>query len=336
MSDQTAITPYARFRDILKNDDVQERFRQLLDKRAPEFLSGLLSLVNAEQKLLECQPASVLSAAAKAAILRLPIAKELGFAYIVPFKTTATFILGYKGMIQLALRTGQYHAINASEIYEGEEIIVDRLTGGIKLNGKRTGDTITGYVAYFKLKNGFEKFIYMSKEDAERHALRYSKSYQYGMNGGRKESAWFTNFDDMGKKTVLRILLSRYGLMSIEMQDEDAPPFIGVDPRITGEQDIPVPAFDDVLDGHFEDAAEVEVEPVTEPEAEPVSIYDAVIAAGLSENEFAAKNALAKAKPVPTTNDGAVAWMRAYRGWRDIGADSKKAAEYANKGEMPK
>lgn len=331
MSDQTAITPYSRFRDILKNDDVQERFRQLLDKRAPEFLSGLLSLVNAEQKLLSCQPSSILSAAAKAAILRLPIAKELGFAYIVPFKDTATFILGYKGMIQLALRTGQYHAINAAEIYEGEEIIVDRLTGGIKLNGKRNGDTVTGYVAYFKLKNGFEKFIYLSKQDTERHALRYSKSYQYGMNGGKKDSAWFTNFDDMGKKTVLRILLSRYGLMSIEMQDEDAPPLIGNDPRITGEQDIPVPAFDDVLEGHFEDAGESEAEPVT-----AVNIYDAVVVAGLSENEFAAKNALAKAKPEPTTGDEAVAWMRAYRGWRDIGADSKKAAEYANKGEMPK
>jgi recombination protein RecT len=330
MSDQTAITPYSRFRDILKNDDVQDRFRQLLDKRAPEFLSGLLSLVNAEQKLLSCQPSSILSAAAKAAILRLPIAKELGFAYIVPFKDTATFILGYKGMIQLALRTGQYHAINAAEIYEGEEIIVDRLTGGIKLNGKRTGDTVTGYVAYFKLKNGFEKFIYLSKQDTERHALRYSKSYQYGMNGGKKDSAWFTNFDDMGKKTVLRILLSRYGLMSIEMQDEDAPPLIGNDPRITGEQDIPVPGFDDVLDGHFEETTE------SEPEPAAVNIYDAVVAAGLSENEFAAKNALAKAKPMPTTGDEAVAWMRAYRGWRDIGADSKKAAEYANKGEMPK
>ena len=331
MSDQTAITPYSRFRDILKNDDVQDRFRQLLDKRAPEFLSGLLSLVNADQKLLACQPSSILASAAKAAILRLPIAKELGFAYIVPFKDSATFILGYRGMIQLAIRTGQYHAINAAEIYEGEEIIVDRLTGGIKLNGKRTGDTVTGYVAYFKLKNGFEKFIYLSKEDTERHALRYSKAYQYGVNGGKKDSAWFTNFDDMGKKTVLRILLSRYGLMSIEMQDEDAPPFVASsDPRITGETGVIMPDFEDVLDGHFENAPEPE--PTT---TESVNIYDAVVAAGLSENEFAAKNAMAKAKPTPATADEAVAWMRAYRGWRDIGADSKKAAEYANKGEMP-
>ena len=332
MSDQTAITPYSRFRDILKNEDVQDRFKQLLDKRAPEFLSGLLSLVNADQKLLACQPSSILAAAAKAAILRLPIAKELGFAYIVPFKDNATFILGYKGMIQLAIRTGQYLAINAAEIYEGEEVIVDRLTGAVKMNGKRTGDTVTGYIAYFKLRNGFEKFIYLSKEDTERHALRYSKSYQYGVNGGRKDSAWFTNFDEMGKKTVLRVLLSRYGLMSIEMQDEDAPPFVGQsDPRITGETGVIMPDFGDVLDGQFEEAAETE--PATQ---EPANIYAAIVAAGLAENEFSAKGALAKAKPAQTTHEGAVAWMKMYRGWRDIGADSNKAAEYANKGEMPK
>lgn len=326
MSDQTAITPYNRFKDLVKSENVQDRFRQLLDKRSPEFLASLLSLVSADKSLIDCEPVSILTAAAKAAILRLPIAKELGFAYIVPFKREATFICGYKGLIQLAIRTGQYLAINAAEIYQGEEVIVDRLTGNVKLNGKRTGDEVTGYVAYFKMKNGFEKFIYLSREDVAKHARRYSKSY------GNDRSAWTTNFDDMGKKTVLRLLLGKYGLLSIEMQDGDAqePPYLGDDPRLT------MPHFDavtgEVLDGEF-------VQETDPHDGKPPipSIEDQIVQAGLSENAHAAANALKLCKlPEGATDDQRLEWMRVYRGWRDLGADSKQASANANKGEKPK
>src|SRR3990167_4311972 len=123
----TAITPYNRFKELVKSDHVQERFQQLLDKRASEFLGSLLSLVSADKNLLECEPATIFAAAAKAAILRLPIAKELGYAWIIPFKRDATFVIGYKGLIQLAIRTAQYLSINATEIYEGEEIVEDQI-----------------------------------------------------------------------------------------------------------------------------------------------------------------------------------------------------------------
>jgi phage RecT family recombinase len=292
-------------------------------------LSGLLTLASNDSKLLACDPSTILTSAAKAAILRLPIAKELGYAYIIPYGKRAEFVLGYKGMVQLAIRTGQYHMINATEIYEGEEVIIDRLTGNVKLNGKRNGDGVIGYIAYFKLKNGFEKFVYMTRDETEAHARKFSASYQYGLKSGNKDSAWFTNFDDMGKKTVLRRLLSRYGLMSIEMQDDDAPPFIGQeDPRITGEQNIVLPSFDDVLEGEFHD-------PEPQEAQLPADVFAACVEAKLSENIHAAKNTLAKCTTGYETPEKAIAWMRAYRAFRDQGMNPDKAAAEANAGKMP-
>lgn len=246
----TAIVEYTKFKSLVQGDDVQARFKALLNKRGPAFLASLLSVVGNDNKLMECEPSSILTSAAKAAILNLPIEPALGFAYIVPFKKRATFILGYKGMIQLAIRTGQYNTINATEIYEGEEVIVDRLTGLVKLNGKRTGNTVTGYISFFKLKNGFEKFLHMDTDSVLRHAEQYSKAYQYGMREGKKDSPWFTDFDGMGKKTVLRLLLGKYGLMSIDMQDSDTPP----DPALADDPRFEMPNFDDVIDGQSQDA----------------------------------------------------------------------------------
>src|SRR3989304_3912891 len=104
LAPRTGATPYNRFKELIKTDHVQERFQQLLEKRAPEFLGSLLSLVTADKNLLECEPATIFAAAAKAAILRLPIVKELGYAWIIPFGREATFVIGYKGLVQLAIR----------------------------------------------------------------------------------------------------------------------------------------------------------------------------------------------------------------------------------------
>lgn len=325
MSNQNAISPYVNFKALLNSENVQERFKQLLDKRAPDFLASLLSLVGADEKLMACSPQSIFTAAAKAAILRLPIAKELGFAYIVPFKGEATFIVGYKGLVQLAVRTGQYVAINAAEIYEGEELTVDRLTGTIKLNGRRTGDNVTAYVAYFKLRNGFEKFVSMDKPGVDRHARRYSKSY------GNDRSAWTTNFDDMAKKTVLRQLLGKWGLLSIEMIDNDEIPADGDDPRLV------VPSFAE-LPNVIEGEPLGEPEPMPEPE--PAASLDeqiimAAVEAQLTENEHSGKATLKMCKTNPATVEDGVKWFRFYRGWRDLGGDSKQAAKMANEGKQP-
>jgi len=341
MTGNTKLVPYNRFKDLIKSDNVQERFQQLMDKRSTEFLASLLSLVSADDKLLECDPGTIFTAAAKAAILRLPIAKELGYAWIVPFKHEATFIIGWKGLVQLAIRTGQYYALNAAEIYEGEKIKVDRITGAVEINGKRTGDDVIGYISYFKLKNSFEKFLYLTSEEIHKHAKKYSKSY------GNDRSAWSTNLDDMAKKTVLRLLLGKYGLLSISMMDADTVdlPMVGDDPRLA------MPEFEDMLEGEFADQAEsAEPEPqeqaaeITQPDSIPVEhdreftpeqIYQAVVDAKLSENIHAARNTLNHCTTGYETPERAVAWMKLYRGFRDMGGTPEQAAKEANAGNVP-
>lgn len=263
MTDQTkAITPYTRFRELLRREDVAERFDALLKDRAPEYLSGLLTLVTANDKLLACDYSTILSAAAKAAILRLPIAQELGYAYIVPYGKTATFVVGYKGLVQLAIRTAQYTAINVADVFQGEKVREDRITGKLEIVGDRTGDEIVGYVGYFRLKNGFEKYLYMSHDDTMAHAKRYSKAYQWGMSNNKKDSPWFTHPHEMGRKTVLRRLLSKWGLFSIEMVDEDDDVlFIGGDPRVTTTNDIVVPSFDDLIESEVVDQMLISQDP---------------------------------------------------------------------------
>jgi recombination protein RecT len=185
-----------------------------LGDHAQSFLASVLSIVSQDEKLAQCDPNSILIAALKAATLDLPIEPSLGQAYIVAYGGKdgykAQFQPGWRGFVQLALRTDQYTHLNVTEIYEGEEIIQNRLTGAITLNGKRSSDRITGYCGYFRLKNGFEKFLYMTVPELDAFGKRYSKSYSFN------NSAWKTNTDDMYRKTVLKQLLSKYGLLSID------------------------------------------------------------------------------------------------------------------------
>ena len=316
-----ALTKYDQFKITLRSDAVRERFQAILDERAEVFMSSLLSVVAGNQSLQNCNTGSILTSAAKAAILNLPIEPSLGFAYIVPFKTEATFILGYKGYIQLAIRTSAYDAINATEIYEGEQIIENRLTGEISLNGNRSGDEVIGYAAYFRLNNGFEKFKYMTVDEVHKHAKKYSKSY------GNPKSAWTTNFDDMGKKTVIRLLLSKYGLLSINMQDADISLIPSDDNgRLTEPEELVVPAFEEIVEGEAVDASQNDED----------AILQAVVDAGLSVNIHAAKKALAKIKLPHDTPEKAVEVMTYYRGFRDMGGISAQAAKQVNEGNVPK
>ena len=124
-----------------------------------------------------CDPESVAMECIKAAALKLPISKALGFAYVVPFKGKPTFLVGYKGLIQLAMRTGQYRTINSDEVFEGELIKKDKLTGEIDMTGEKVSETVEGYFAYFELINGFAKTLYMTKPEVEAWAKKYSPSY---------------------------------------------------------------------------------------------------------------------------------------------------------------
>ena len=208
MSNQTtAVT----LKSMLGNDNVKARFQEILGKKAPAFISSILSVANSNTLLQKADPKTVMNSAVIAATLDLPINPNLGFAYIVPFGGQAQFQLGYKGFVQLAMRSGQYKTINVREVYEGEIVSENKFTGEYEF-GEKTSNKVVGYMSFFKLVNGFEKFLYMSKEELEAHGKKYSQTYKRG--GG----LWESDFDSMAKKTCLKQLLSKYGILSIEMQ----------------------------------------------------------------------------------------------------------------------
>ena len=213
----------ASLQNWLSSDNVKQKFIEVLDKGANGFISSLLSLVKSTPQLAEADPKTVLSAAMTAATLKLPINPNLGLAYIIPYRNKgvmqAQFQMGWKGFVQLAERSAQYRTINTSIVYEGQIKDIDFITGEI-IRGTKTSDKVIGYVAYIELVNGFKKTLYMSREDMEAHARQYSKSYGYDVKNGKKSSVWSTNFDAMAQKTVLKLIISKYGIMSIDMHND--------------------------------------------------------------------------------------------------------------------
>ena len=202
---------------LLNSAGIKRRFEELLDKSAPSFVSSILTIVRSNSKLQDCSPNSILSAAGIAAALKLPINPSLGFAFIVPYKGQAQFQLGFKGFVQLAMRSGQYRTLNSGAVREGQIKEIDFVTGEI-IRGEKISDEIVGYVAYMELINGFKKSLYMTIEELQAHAEKYSQSYAYDLRSKRKTSVWSTNFDAMAKKTVLKKLLSNFGIISIDQQ----------------------------------------------------------------------------------------------------------------------
>lgn len=198
---------------LVQRPDVQARFAEVLGKRANQFAASIVSLVNATPQLRDCEPSTVLASCMTAATLDLPIHPALGLAYVVPFKKEATFQIGYKGLIQLAIRSGQYKFLNAAPVYEGQLQSINKLTGAISLNSSAPDEgEVIGYVAALELNNGFRHALYRSKADIEKHAVRFSKSFQ------SKSSPWQTDFESMALKTVLKQLLTKWGILSIDLQ----------------------------------------------------------------------------------------------------------------------
>ena len=208
-----SLTPVQKMKSIINADSVQEQFRNALKDGAPLFIASLIDIYGNDKNLQKCEPKDVIMEALKAATLKLPINKQLGFAYIVPYGSEPQMQIGYKGYIQLAMRTGQYKYINADVVYEGELKGHNKLTGEVDLSGEATSDKVVGYFAYIETVNGLRKPLYWTKEKVLAHAKRYSKSFNI------KSSAWQTNFDEMALKTMLRNLLSKYGVMSVEMMN---------------------------------------------------------------------------------------------------------------------
>lgn len=205
-------------KDFFSKPMVQEKLKELVGKNAPAFATSVLQIVNSNSMLVNADPQTIFSAACMAATLNLPINNNLGFAYIVPFKNNkenkieAQFQLGYKGYIQLAQRSGQFSRIAATPVYDGQLISENPLLGyEFDWSVKPSGDPI-GYVAFFKLINGFTAELYMSKEEVMKHANKYSQTAKKGFG------VWKDQFEAMALKTVLKLLLSKQAPLSIDMQ----------------------------------------------------------------------------------------------------------------------
>lgn len=211
---------------LLNSDNVKNRLKEILGERASTFTTSLMQIVKSSEKLSQCEPNSIIGAAMTSATLDLPLNNNIGFAYIIPFNEKqknggyiqkAQFQLGYKGFIQLAQRSGQFKTLNVTEVKEGEISFFDRMTGDIEFNWfqnptERNKRKTIGYVAYFRLLNGFEKNLFMTIEDLNIHAKKFSKTFKGGFG------LWKDDFDSMAKKTVLKLLLSKYAPLSVEMR----------------------------------------------------------------------------------------------------------------------
>jgi recombination protein RecT len=219
---QKTQTPSQRISSMMAAESVKKQFAEVLKESAGSFMASIIECFNGDTKLAQCEPQTVILEALKAASLKLPLNKSLGLAYLVPFnskqsdgsyKMVPQFLIGYKGLIQLAIRSGHYKHINAGPLYEGMTKMTNYITGETEIISEPDeSKPIVGYFAYIELMNGFRKFIMWSNAKIEFHAKKFSKSYEKG-------KFWREDYDAMATKTVLRHLLSHYGLLSIEMAD---------------------------------------------------------------------------------------------------------------------
>ncbi|MGV1199090.1 recombinase RecT [Enterococcus casseliflavus] len=215
------------FKALMSTPQMKKKFTDILHEKSDSFMGSLMTLVGGDNYLSQAEPMTIIASALKAATMDLPIDKNLGYAYVVPFNRSekvgnkwvkhneAQFILGYKGYIQLAQRSGQYKALNALAIYDGQLIDWNPLTEEFTFDYKaKVSDEVIGYVGFFELLNGFKKTVYWTKQEIESHRIKNAKGYDKEKLSG----AWVDNYDSMAIKTVLRNMLSKWGLLSVEMQ----------------------------------------------------------------------------------------------------------------------
>ena len=222
-NETTAIAPLKQFNQFLANPRTQDYLTTVLAEKKASFVNNITALVSNNAALQVCKPDTIMFSCLKATALDLPLDQNLGFAYVLPYNdrkngvTVAQFQMGYKGFVQLALRSGQFKTLNATDVREGELVSEDFVTGELtfKKADNRESLPIVGYVAYFKLLNGFEKYLYMTSAEMKAHALRFSQTYKKGY--GLWADAEM--FDAMARKTVLKLLISKFAPLSVEMRD---------------------------------------------------------------------------------------------------------------------
>lgn len=224
-------TGLQKFNRAITNNKTQEYLESVLGERKASFVNNLTALVANNANLQVCEPYTVMFAAMKATALDLPLDNSLGFAYVIPYKdnkkgiTVAQFQIGYKGFVQLSLRTNQFALIpHATDVRKGEFVGCNRLTGEYEFkfvedDEERQKLEVIGYVSYFKLLNGASSTLYMTKAEMEAHAMRYSQTYRSNNQYIRNSSKWTTDFDKMALKTVLKLNLSKNAPLSVELAD---------------------------------------------------------------------------------------------------------------------
>jgi recombination protein RecT len=261
----------------LTRDGVKDQINKVVGgKDGQRFISAIISATNTNTMLQECTNQSILSGALLGESLKLSPSPQLGHYYLVPFNDkdkgkVAQFQLGYKGYIQLAIRSGQYKKLNVMAIKEGELEYFDPLNEDIKINlmvenwDEREAKPTIGYYAFFELVNGFRKAIYWSKAQMESHALKYSQGYKKDKEKGWNYTFWSKDFDGMAYKTMLRQLISKWGIMSIEMQNA----FEG-DMAVINEDGTKnyVETDDNVIEAEVSEPEVVVIEPETTTDAE--------------------------------------------------------------------
>ena len=203
----------ATIQSLVNSPAVMSKISKCLgtEKKAAAFASSVISIATGSPQLRGCNPTTILGAAMVAATLDLPIVPTLGMAYIVPYKNQCQFQIGYKGLIELAERSGVFKNIIDEAVYEGQLVRKNKFTGEYVFDeDAKKSDNIIGYMARFDLTNGFSKTIYWSKEEVEAHAKRFSQAYGKGYS-----TPWKTDFDAMARKTVLKSLFAKYAPKSI-------------------------------------------------------------------------------------------------------------------------
>lgn len=201
---------------LVHDEGFIKKAQDMLGSGTQQFMSSVLSLVNSDRLLANCNSYELYNCCLMAAALKLPFNKDLGQAWIIPYSGHPQLQIGWKGFVQLAQRSGQFTLINSTDVRKGEIVKIDRLTGEIEFNwlpdDEREAAEVVGYAAYFELKNGFRKTLYMTKSELETHARKYSQTYKYG------KGIWKENFDAMARKTVIKLILNRFAPLSVDMQ----------------------------------------------------------------------------------------------------------------------
>lgn len=202
---------------LMNSGAVMKKLNDVLgsEKKAASFVSSVISVANGNNMLRNCNPMTVLGSAMVAATLDLPVVPTLGLAYIVPYKGQCQFQLGYKGLIELAERSGQFKNIIDEVVYEGQLVRKNKFTGEYEFDeDAKTSDKVIGYMARMDLINGFSKTIFWTKEEVEAHATKFSQAFR-----AKRGTPWVSDFDAMARKTVLKALFAKYAPKSVAIQN---------------------------------------------------------------------------------------------------------------------